>query len=200
MRILEIVEAPDKTAVFAFGRMNPITIGHQKIIDTIKQQNGDPFLFLTHTQNNQKDPLNFAQKKMYATNFFQGVTVGDDNVRTIIDAMKKLESMGYNKIIYVAGSDRIQSFNDLLNKYNGTDYNFDSIDIVSAGERDPEVDGARGMSASKMRDFAARGDLQTFINNVPGEKKLATKMYMDVRKAMGYETTQQKPQPMGQPA
>ena len=187
MRILEIVEAPDKTAVFAFGRMNPITIGHQKIIDTIKQQNGDPFLFLTHTQNNQKDPLNFAQKKMYATNFFQGVTVGDDNVRTIIDAMKKLEAMGYNKIIYVAGSDRVESFNDLLNKYNGADYNFDSIDIVSAGERDPEVDGARGMSASKMRDFAARGDLQTFINNVPGEKKLATKMYMDVRKAMGYE-------------
>ena len=176
MRILEIVEAPDKTAVFAFGRMNPITIGHQKIIDTIKQQNGDPFLFLTHTQNNQKDPLNFAQKKMYATNFFQGVTVGDDNVRTIIDAMKKLESMGYNKIIYVAGSDRVESFNDLLNKYNGADYNFDSIDIVSAGERDPEVDGARGMSASKMRDFAARGDLQTFINNVPGEKKLATKI------------------------
>ena len=200
MRILEIVEAPDKTAVFAFGRMNPITIGHQKIVDTIKQQNGDPFLFLTHTQNSQKDPLNFAQKKMYATNFFQGVTVGDDNVRTIIDAMKKLESMGYNKIIYVAGSDRVESFNDLLNKYNGTDYNFDSIDIVSAGERDPEVDGARGMSASKMRDFAARGDLQTFINNVPGEKKLATKMYMDVRKAMGYETAQKKPQPMGQPA
>ena len=98
MRILEIVEAPDKTAVFAFGRMNPITIGHQKIIDTIKQQNGDPFLFLTHTQNNQKDPLNFAQKKMYATNFFQGVTVGDDNVRTIIDAMKKLESMGLSLI------------------------------------------------------------------------------------------------------
>lgn len=193
MRILEIVEAPDKTAVFAFGRMNPITIGHQKIIDTIKQQNGDPFLFLTHTQNNQKDPLNFAQKKMYATNFFQGVTVGDDNVRTIIDAMKKLESMGYNKIIYVAGSDRVESFNDLLNKYNGADYNFDSIDIVSAGERDPEVDGARGMSASKMRDFAARGDLQTFINNVPGEKKLATKMYMDVRKAMGYEAVQKKP-------
>ena len=200
MRILEIVEAPDKTAVFAFGRMNPITIGHQKIIDTIKQQNGDPFLFLTHTQNNQKDPLNFVQKKMYATNFFQGVTVGDDNVRTIIDAMKKLESMGYNKIIYVAGSDRVESFNDLLNKYNGADYNFDSIDIVSAGERDPEVDGARGMSASKMRDFAARGDLQTFINNVPGEKKLATKMYMDVRKAMGYEAVQKKPQPMGQPA
>ncbi len=200
MRILEIVEAPDKTAVFAFGRMNPITIGHQKIIDTIKQQNGDPFLFLTHTQNNQKDPLNFAQKKMYATNFFQGVTVGDDNVRTIIDAMKKLESMGYNKIIYVAGSDRVESFNDLLNKYNGADYNFDSIDIVSAGERDPEVDGARGMSASKMRDFAARGDLQTFINNVPGEKKLATKMYMEVRKAMVYEAVQKKPQPMGQPA
>ena len=200
MRILEIVEATDKTAVFAFGRMNPITIGHQKIADTIKQQNGDPFLFLTHTQNAKKDPLTFGQKKMYATNFFPGVTVGDDNVRTIIDAMKKLEAMNYNRVIYVAGSDRVDSFNELLNKYNGADYNFDSIDIVSAGERDPEVDGARGMSASKMRDFAARGDLQTFINNVPGEKKLATKMYMDVRKAMGYEAVQKKPQPMGQPA
>ena len=201
MRILEIVEATDKTAVFAFGRMNPITIGHQKIADVIKQQNGDPFLFLTHTQNAKKDPLTFGQKKMYATNFFPGVTVGDDNVRTIIDAMKKIESMNYNRVIYVAGSDRVQSFNDLLNKYNGTEYNFDSIDIVSAGERDPEQEGAQGISASKMRDFAARGDMNNFVSNVPGgDRKLATKMYMDTRKAMGYETAQQKPQPMGQPA
>ena len=138
---------------------------------------------------------------MYATNFFPGVTVGDDNVRTIIDAMKKLEAMNYNRVIYVAGSDRVESFDDLLNKYNGTEYNFDSIDIVSAGERDPEQDGAQGISASKMRDFAARGDLNNFVSNVPGgDRKLATKMYMDTRKAMGYETTQQKPQPMGQPA
>ena len=67
---------------------------------------------------------------MYAMNFFQGVTVGDDNVRTIIDALKKLESMGYNRIIYVAGSDRVESFNELLNKHNGIDYNFDSINIL----------------------------------------------------------------------
>ena len=109
--------------------------------------------------------------------------------------------MNYNRIIYVAGSDRVQSFNDLLNKYNGSEYNFDSIDIVSAGERDPERDGAQGISASKMRDFAARGDMNNFVSNVPGgDRKLATRMYMDTRKAMGYETTQQKPQPMGQPA
>lgn len=200
MRVWELLEATDKTAVLAFGRMNPITIGHQKIIDTIKQQPGDHFLFLTHTQNAKKDPLTFAQKKMYAMNFFKGVNVGDDNVRTIIDALKKLESMGYNRITYVAGSDRVESFNELLNKYNGTDYNFDSIDIVSAGERDPEQDGAQGISASKMRDFAARGDLQSFINNVPGDKKLATKMYMDVRKGLGMEGATNKAQPMGQTA
>jgi len=200
MRAWELLEAPDKTAVFAFGRMNPITIGHKKIIDTITQANGDPFLFLTHTQNAKKDPLTFAQKKMYAMNFFPGVNVGDDNVRTIIDAMKKLESLKYNRIIYVAGSDRVESFNDLLNKYNGTEYNFDSIDIVSAGERDPEQEGAQGISASKMRDFAARGDMQSFLNNVPGDKKLATKMYMDTRKGMGMNPTQQKPVPMGQTA
>jgi hypothetical protein len=114
--------------------------------------------------------------------------------------MKKLESLKYNRIIYVAGSDRVESFNDLLNKYNGTEYNFDSIDIVSAGERDPEQEGAQGISASKMRDFAARGDMQSFLNNVPGDKKLATKMYMDTRKGMGMNPAQQKPVPMGQTA
>lgn len=200
MRVWELLEATDKTAVLAFGRMNPITIGHKKIADTIKGQNGDHFLFLTHTQNAKTDPLSFAQKKMYAMNFFPGITVGDDNVRTIIDAMKKLESMGYNRIIYVAGSDRVQSFNELLNKYNNKEYNFDSIDIVSAGERDPEQEGAQGISASKMRDFASRGNLDNFVNNVPGEKKLATKMYMDVRKGLGIETMVKKPQPIGQTA
>lgn len=200
MLIREILEAVDKTAVLAFGRMNPITIGHQKIVDTIRKQQGDPFLFLTHTQNNKKDPLSFAQKKMYAMNFFKGITVGDDMVKTIIEAMKKLESLGYNRIIYVAGSDRVDSFNDLLNKYNGSEYKFDSIDIVSAGERDPEQDGAQGISASKMRDFAARGDLNSFLNNVPGDKKLGTRMYQDVRKGLGLDASQQKPVSMGQPA
>lgn len=200
MRFWEFTEDKDKTAVFAFGRMNPVTIGHQKIVDTIKQQQGDHFLFLTHTQNNKKDPLSFPQKKMYAMNIFKGITIGDDNVRTIIDAMKKLESLGYNKIKYVAGSDRVNSFNDLLTKYNGTEYNFDQIEIINAGERDPEQEGAQGISASKMRDFAARNDLQNFINNVPGDKKLATRMYMDVRKGLGIKQNQPTAQTMGQSA
>ena len=181
MLITEIVEAPNKTAAFAFGRMNPPTAGHKKIGEVIKAQPGDPFIFITHTQNAKTDPLSFAQKLTFAQKMFPMIKVGDTAVRTWVQAMQKLEQMGYTDIIYVAGSDRVNQFNELLNKYNGKEYNFNSIKIVSAGERDPDAQGLEGMSASKMRDLAARGDKTTFINAVPIDPKTAEEMYNQVR-------------------
>jgi len=181
MLITEIVEAPSKTAVFAFGRMNPPTAGHKKIGEVIKAQPGDPFIFITHTQNAKTDPLSFSQKLTFAQKMFPMIKVGDKAVRTWVQAMQKLEQMGYTDIIYVAGSDRVNQFNELLNKYNGRDYNFNSIKVVSAGERDPDAQGLEGMSASKMRDLAARGDKKTFINAVPIDPKTAEEMYNQVR-------------------
>ena len=181
MQITEIVEAPSKTAVFAFGRMNPPTAGHKKIGEVIKAQPGDPFIFITHTQNAKTDPLSFSQKLTFAQKIFPMIKVGDKAVRTWVQAMQKLEQMGYTDIIYVAGSDRVNEFNELLNKYNGRDYNFNSIKVVSAGERDPDAQGLEGMSASKMRDLAARGDKRTFVNAVPIDPKTAEEMYNHVR-------------------
>ena len=181
MQITEIVEAPSKTAVFAFGRMNPPTAGHKKIGEVIKAQPGDPFIFITHTQNAKTDPLTFSQKLTFAQKIFPMIKVGDKAVRTWVQAMQKLEQMGYTDIIYVAGSDRVNEFNELLNKYNGRDYNFNSIKVVSAGERDPDAQGLEGMSASKMRDLAARGDKRTFVNAVPIDPKTAEEMYNQVR-------------------
>ena len=190
-----INEAEGKTASFAFGRMNPPTIGHKKLADTVIAQAGDPYIFLSQSQKPQTDPLDFTTKVALARQFFPGISVGDPSVKTIIEALTKLDSLGYDNIIYVAGSDRIQDFTELLNKYNGTPdksgniaYTFKDIKVVSAGERDPDAEGAEGMSASKMRAAAAEGDFEAFKSGTP-EPKLAQTMYDRVRAGMGITET-----------
>jgi nicotinic acid mononucleotide adenylyltransferase len=184
MLLRELYEASSKTAVLAFGRMNPPTIGHKKLADKVASLPGDPYIFLSQSQKPKTDPLDFSTKVKFAQSFFPNVTVGDSSVKTIIQALQKLESMGYTDIVYVAGSDRIGDFTTLINKYNGTEYNFDSVNVVNAGERDPDADGAEGMSASKMRAAAASGNLEAFAQGVP-DKKLAKTMFNAVRNGMG---------------
>ena len=186
MFLRELFEAP-KTAVFAFGRMNPPTIGHAKLADVVKSQQGDPFLFLSQTQKPKTDPLPFPEKMYFASKSFPGVVIGDPKVKTIIQAMQNLEAKGYTDIVYVAGSDRVDSFTKLLNDYNGKDYKFNSINIVSAGERDPDAEGAEGMSASKMRAAAQEGDFDSFKQGV-ANAQMAQSMYDQVRKGMGIAT------------
>ena len=186
MFLRELFEAP-KTAVFAFGRMNPPTIGHAKLADVVKSQQGDPFLFLSQTQKPKTDPLPFPEKMYFASKSFPGVEIGDPKVKTIIQAMQNLEAKGYTDIVYVAGSDRVDSFTKLLNDYNGKDYKFNSINIVSAGERDPDAEGAEGMSASKMRAAAQEGDYDSFKKGV-ASPMFALSMYDQVRKGMGIAT------------
>jgi len=180
----KIQEAEDKTAVMAFGRMNPPTIGHAKLVDAIKSQSGDPFLFLTQTQKPKTDPLDFETKLQFAKQFFPGITIGSSDVRTIVQALQKIEDMGYENVIYVAGSDRVEDFSEFLKKYNEIEPHFESIRVVSAGERDPDAKGAEGMSASKMRELAAQGDFDSFKQGVP-KPDLAEELYNTVRQAMG---------------
>ena len=186
-----ITEASKGTAVFAFGRMNPPTIGHGKLVDKVKSLPGDHYIFLSQTQKPKTDPLSFTTKLGFAQQFFKNINIGDSSVRTIIDALKSLYEKGYTNIVYVAGSDRVGSFTELLNKYNGSPdkegniaYKFDSIDVISAGERDPDAEGADGMSASKMRASAEAGDFESFKQGVP-EPKLAQILYDKVRQGMG---------------
>jgi hypothetical protein len=147
---------------------------------------GDHFLFLSHTQKPKTDPLSFAEKVFFAQKSFgSSVTVGNKDVKTIIQAMQHLQSQGYNEVVYIAGSDRVESFTKLLNTYNGKDYEFDSIDVVSAGERDPDAEGAEGMSASKLKAAAVEDDFETFKQGVAGDERLAQMMFNKVRSGMG---------------
>ena len=105
MHLRELFEAPQKrTAVVAFGRMNPPTIGHQKLVEKLKSYDGDHYVFLSQSQKPKTDPLAFADKLRFAKFFFPEITIGHPNVRTPMDMMSMLQKLGYTDIIYVAGS------------------------------------------------------------------------------------------------
>ena len=191
MQLRELFEAKGKTAVMAFGRLNPPTTGHAKLVDAIKSHNGDHYLFLSQSQKPKTDPLDFATKVKFVKQFFPDVNVGHQSVRTPVQALEMLQGLGYTDVVFIAGSDRVDGFQKLFDTYNGKadksgniPFKFNSINVVSAGERDPDADDVSGMSASKMRAAAAAGDLETFAQGVP-DKKLARTMYDAVRKGMG---------------
>ena len=153
--------------------MNPPTIGHKKLVDKVSSIPGDHFVFLSHASGNKtqkpgtkqyenKDPLPFSDKLAFVDVSFPTVTVGHESVKTVMDAMKKLQADGYTDVVMVAGSDRVDDFTELLNKYQGQEYDFNTIEVVSAGERDPDAEGADGMSASKMRAAVRSGDFESF--------------------------------------
>ena len=166
-------EAVDKAVVIGWGRMNPITVGHEKLVNKIKtvakQNSATPLLFITHSQDAKKNPLEYDDKIMLAKKAFGNKLVQKSRSKTIIQVMKELESK-FSKLILVVGSDRVKDFDTLLNKYNGKDYTFDNIEVVSAGDRDPDADDVSGMSASKMRVAAASGKFDQFKSGLP--KKL----------------------------
>ena len=179
LRELFLREDDRATAVFAFGRFNPPTIGHQKLLDKVvsmtKQVNGKGYLFLSQKQNNKTDPLTFKEKQDYLKIFYPELVIGDAGVKTIIQALQKIQAEGRTRIVMIAGSDRVMEFQKLLNQYNGKPdkagnelYKFDSIDVVSAGERDPDQEGAAGASASKARELANKGQEHEFSKIIMG--------------------------------
>lgn len=191
MLLRELFEASTKTAVLAFGRLNPPTVGHEKLVEKIKSIPGDHFLFLSHTQKPKTDPLDFQTKLKFAKEFFPDVNIGHPSVKTPIQALEYLQNQGYTDIVFVAGSDRAEGFQTLFDTYNGKPdksgkipFEFNDITVVSAGERDPDADDVSGMSASKMRAAASQDNFEAFAQGVPN-KNLAEPMFDAVRKGMG---------------
>jgi nicotinic acid mononucleotide adenylyltransferase len=179
-----------KKAVVAFGRLNPPTVGHEKLANKIKsvasKEKAKPFIYLSHSQDRKKNPLDYNTKIRIASKAF-GNLVTKSSARNIIEVLKELQTKRFTDIVIVAGADRISEFKNLVTKYNGKEYNFDSIDVVSAGERDPDAEGVEGMSASKLRDLAKKGDYDTFKQGMP--KKLSNSdiksVYDTIRKGSG---------------
>ena len=189
----QLREDTGKTAVFAFGRLNPPTTGHELLVQTIqkvaKKNNADPFLYLSHSENPKKDPLPYKLKVAIAKKAF-GKLVPSDDARTAFDVAYALRDKGYTKLIMVAGSDRVPQFRAQFSKYvNHKDKDKSvgsSFEVVSAGERDPDAEDVSGMSASKMRALATDNNYGEFRKGVPSKlnDNDAKKMYMALRKAM----------------
>ena len=189
-----IKELPAKSVVFAFGRFNPPTIGHELLVKAVKklaqQRNADHVIYASRSQDAKKNPLSVEKKVKYLKLMFKSTNfaAANDQERTFIEAAKALNKK-YKNIIMIAGSDRIAEFKRLLNTYNGKDFNFDTIEVVSAGERDPDADDATGMSASKMRSLAVKGSYSEFKKGLPSTvRDIDGKRLMnDIRDGMGLE-------------
>ena len=192
-----MTEKKGDTVVFTFGRFNPPTVGHEKLIIAVqavsRSEGGDYFIYPSHSQDNKKNPLTQSQKIKYMKKMFpkHSRNIISSTGKNALEIAVELHDKGYTNLVMVVGSDRVRDFKSLLNRYNGEEkvhgfYDFDKIKVVSAGERDPDAEGVEGMSASKMTAAAVEGDFSTFRSGIPTSLPEADvkKMLNDIRKAM----------------
>ncbi len=194
MLLTDLFESIDKRhAAFCFGRMNPPTQGHQQLINTVVQagRGSDFFIFTSQSQDPKKNPLDYQTKVRFLRALYPGIAshiVYEPGLKTIMQVAAWLYNKGYRSVTFVAGSDRLADFQELLEKYNGKEmpngyYKFDSINFASSGERDPDAEGVTGVSASAAREAAKAGDYEAFSQAV-GAGKLTQQLYDAVRKGM----------------
>jgi hypothetical protein len=187
----------EKTVYFTFGRMNPPTIGHEKLMNALSSKSGkNPYrIYISQSQDPKKNPLQFVDKVKAARKMFPRHArqiMADKKLRNALEISSKLYDEGFKRIVMVVGSDRINEFEALLKKYNGQKgrhgfYNFERINVMSAGDRDPDAEGAAGMSASKMRNAASDNDFTAFSQGLPKNvsNSEAKDIFNKVRKGMG---------------
>ena len=180
------------TLTIGFGRFNPPTAGHEKLLDKIKDTaDGEAYtVYPSHSEDNDKNPIGAEEKVLFMKKLFPDHSsniVYDQSIRTIIDALTHADVQGYQTINLVVGSDRQKEFETLANKYNGELYTFDAINVISAGDRDPDAEGTEGMSASKLRALAADGDFEAFKKGLPKAAKgaIAQDLFNTVQKSIG---------------
>ncbi len=188
--------ASPKAIVFAFGRFNPPTNGHEKLMDKVASvsKGGTYRIYPSQSTDPKKNPLKFDEKVKFMRKMFPKHArsiIADKSVKTAIDVVSKLYDEGYTKVTMIVGSDRVSEFETLLNKYNGVKarhgyFNFkDGVQIVSAGERDPDADNVSGMSASKLRSAASANDFEVFSKGMPSGYKDAQSLFNAIRTGMG---------------
>ena len=182
-----------------FGRFNPPTTGHKKLLDMAKNISGEDDLriYPSRSHDPKKNPLDPGTKIKFMKQMFadyEDNIVNEKDMKTIFDVLTTANEEGYKEIKIVVGSDRLSEFKNLATKYNGELYNFDMIDVLPAGERDSDAEGVEGMSASKLRKAAKDDDFKAFQRGIPSslEKGEVTNLYNALKKAMGLEVTTEK--------
>ena len=188
----KLTEAVDKVAIVAGGRMNPPTTGHQKVVDLLasigNKYNTKPKLFLTHTSGDEKNPLSYESKIRWVEKAFgDKVDVVKTNTTKILEYLSELYNEGYNKLIYVAGGERKEEFESLINKYNGIPdksgrvlFNFDDVKVEQAGIRDED----NNVSATMVRKFAKEKNFDEFKKYVPFNEQDAKNLFDELRYAL----------------
>jgi len=184
-----------KGVTVVFGRFNPPTTGHKKLLDSASNISAGAELrvYPSRSQDPKKNPLDPSTKIEYMKKMFpkyEENIIDDDNMKSIFDVLKQADEEGFTDVTIVVGADRLGEFKNLANKYNGDLYTFDMINVVSAGERDADAEGVEGMSASKMRKAAADNDFDTFKSGTP--KSLGSEetknLFNALRKSMRVST------------
>lgn len=188
-----IEQAEGKTAVIAYGRYNPPTIGHEKLIDKVeevaKREHADAIIAPSHSQDNKKNPLTLDEKISILTPMSHTASINTSG-NTLITLLQDLQQKGYTKIIHIAGSDRIPEFERIVNMYNNKadksgniPFSFNTYEFESAGERDPDSEGVEGMSASKLRELAKQGNYKEFAKGMSSKVSddIKHKTYQNIR-------------------
>ena len=196
-QLQSFTEARRKSMAFTFGRFNPPTIGHEKLINKVASVRADDYrIYLSRSEDAKKNPLGANEKLKVMKGMFprhaRKIEINTTNM--ILDICTKLYKQGVTEIFMVVGSDRVREFETIINKYNNIKsrhghYNFDNVNVLSAGERDPDAEGASGMSASKMRAAASKGDLASFKRGLPrgvNANDLMKKVRKGMQLAAGY--------------
>jgi hypothetical protein len=193
MLLHELFEAGTKHVTFCFGRMNPPTIGHKQVFETMSSQGGEMKIFVSQSQDKKKNPLDYATKIKFIKAMFPQYAkdvVENAGLNTIGKVASYLHEQGYNAVTFVAGSDRLEDMKNLLTQYNGVEgkahgfYKFDVIDFTSSGDREDGAEGVAGVSASGARSAAANNDFEAF-QEATGAGELAKPLFAAVRKGMG---------------
>ena len=187
----------EKTLYVVWGRMNPPTIGHEKLLDALKDKAGNnPYrIYLTQSEDKTKNPIPFVQKVKFARKGFPQYArqiMLDRKLKSMFDMATAVYNEGFKKLVVVAGSDRVREFDVTLNKYNGKKgrhgfYNFQNISVVSAGQRDEDSEGVDGVSGTKLRKMATDGDFSKFAQKMPKRLSNADSkaVFNAVRKGLG---------------
>ena len=182
----------DKSIAITFGRFNPPTIGHEKLINKVVRADRNYKIYISRSEDSKKNPLSPREKLSWMKKMFpqyaRNIEINTTNM--ILDIATMLYNKGHNVLKFVVGSDRVREFETILKKYNDQKnrhgyYNFKTIDVISAGERDPDAEGASGMSASKMRDAASKDDIASFKRGLPSQFRDVDGLFKAVRKGMG---------------
>lgn len=189
-------ESSQRGVVVTWGRYNPPTTGHETVFNTAaknaNQRRMDLRIFATHTHDAKKNPLPYKMKMDFLRRIFPRYKnyILNSEAKTIIQALVELNKV-YSSVVLVVGGDRVKEFQGMMDRVNGKDFTYESIEVVSAGHRDPDAEGIEGMSASKMRALAASGNFREFMQGLPASttESLGRELYNAIRDGLGLENS-----------